>query len=74
VGAEVHTLHEDVTKLSAEEIQRQLDQIRKAEALQISVTQVCVCVSVCVGVCSCFAFGFLNGERLMVDAHTFSLH
>ncbi|KAF5842517.1 hypothetical protein DUNSADRAFT_6761, partial [Dunaliella salina] len=35
-GAE---FQEDVTKLSAEEITRQLDQIRKAEALQISVTQ-----------------------------------
>lgn len=32
--------HEDVSKLSTEEITRQLDQIRKAEALQISVTQV----------------------------------
>jgi hypothetical protein len=31
---------EDVGKLSADEITRQLEQIRKAEALQVSVTQV----------------------------------
>lgn len=34
------TFQEDVTKLSAPEIQHQLDQIRKAELLQVSVTQV----------------------------------
>jgi len=32
---------EDLSKLGVEEINRQLEQIRKAEALQISVTQVC---------------------------------